>query len=65
MVSPDDVRALGRAILACLTEPATAQTLRERGLQQARRFTWESTARETAAAYAAAAAANDAAAERP
>ena len=65
VVSPDDIRALGQAILTCLTEPETAQTLRERGLQQARRFTWESTARETAAAYDAVATAYDAAAERP
>jgi glycosyltransferase involved in cell wall biosynthesis len=55
VVSPDDPRALGQAILTCLTEPATTQRLRERGLQQARRFSWENTARETAAAYAAAA----------
>jgi glycosyltransferase involved in cell wall biosynthesis len=57
VVSPDDPRALGRAILACLTEPGTAQALRERGLQQARQFSWEKTARDTAEAYAAAAAA--------
>ena len=53
VVSPDDARALGEAIRTCLTEPATAQALRERGWQQARRFSWEDTARETAAAYAA------------
>ncbi len=55
-VSPDDPGALGRAILACLTEPGTAHALRERGLEQARQFSWEKTARDTAQAYAAAAA---------
>jgi len=55
VVSPDDPGALGQAILACLTEPATAQALRERGLQRARQFSWEKTARDTAEAYAAAA----------
>ena len=54
MVSPDDPSALGQAILACLIEPGTAHALRERGLEQARQFTWQKTARDTAKAYAAA-----------
>ena len=53
LVSPDDARAWGTAVLACLTEPTQAQTLRARGLVQARQFSWEKTARETAAAYTA------------
>jgi glycosyltransferase involved in cell wall biosynthesis len=55
VVPPDDTRALGQALLACLTEPAMARGLRERGLLQARQFSWENMARETAAAYTAAA----------
>jgi glycosyltransferase involved in cell wall biosynthesis len=55
LVPPGDARALGAALLACLTEPDTARTWRERGPVQASRFSWEKTARETAAAYAAAA----------
>jgi glycosyltransferase involved in cell wall biosynthesis len=55
LVAPGDARALGAAILACLTEPATARAWRERGPVQASRFSWEKTARETAAAYVAAA----------
>ena len=55
VVAPDDVGALRAALRACLTGPATARALRERGLVQARQFSWEKTARETAAAYEAAA----------
>ncbi len=51
LVAPEDTQALGAALLALLTEPATAQALRERGWQQARQFSWERTARETVAAY--------------
>ena len=56
IVSPDDPGALGRAILACLTEPGTAHALSERGIEQARQFSWKTTALDTAEAYAAAAA---------
>ncbi len=55
VVPPGDAPALGAALRACLTDPTAAGALRERGLAQARRFSWEKTARETAAAYEAAA----------
>jgi glycosyltransferase involved in cell wall biosynthesis len=45
---PDDIaRALGRA----LTDAPLRARMRERGLAQAARFTWERTARETLAVY--------------
>lgn len=51
LLPPDDTRAFGAAILACVVEPAVADDLRARGLEQARKFSWEKTVRETAAAY--------------
>ncbi len=53
---PDDVRGLAGAILACLVDAPLAAELRQRGPQQAARFTWRQTARETLAVYREAAA---------
>jgi glycosyltransferase involved in cell wall biosynthesis len=50
-VAPDDVQVLAGAILSCLVDEALAAELRRRGPQQATRFTWAQTARETMAAY--------------
>jgi glycosyltransferase involved in cell wall biosynthesis len=52
LLPPDDTRAFGAAILTCVVEPTVAENLRARGLEQAKKFSWEKTARETVAAYA-------------
>ncbi|MBM2848481.1 MAG: hypothetical protein HW418_1423, partial [Anaerolineales bacterium] len=41
--------------ITCVVEQAVAEDLRARGLEQAKKFSWEKTARETVAAYEAAA----------
>jgi len=51
LIPPDDTRALGAALLTCVVEPTVADDLRARGLAQAKKFSWERTARETVAAY--------------
>jgi len=48
---PDDVRALAAAIIACCQDKHLATQLRARGPAQAQKFSWEYTARATAAAY--------------
>lgn len=50
-VDPDDVKGLAGAVLSCLVDEALAAELRRRGPQQAARFSWAQTARETLAAY--------------
>ncbi len=50
-VTPTDVDALGRALLDVLTDEAKRAHMVERGLAQARRFTWEDSARQLLAAY--------------
>jgi glycosyltransferase involved in cell wall biosynthesis len=54
LLSPDDTRNMGAAIITVVVEPQVHDDLRARGLAQAKKFSWEKTARETAAAYAAA-----------
>jgi glycosyltransferase involved in cell wall biosynthesis len=54
-IDPDDVNGLAGAILACLVDEPLAAELRRRGPAQAARFSWEETARQTLAAYRAAA----------
>lgn len=51
-VSPDDGRGFGEAIVKVLTDPALAARMRARGLERARCYTWEETARQTLAVYA-------------
>jgi len=50
-VDPHDARALARAIEWVLTDEGKRQEMRAKGLQQAARFMWERTARETLAVY--------------
>jgi len=54
LIAPDDTRSLGASIITCVVEQSVAENLRARGLAQAKKFSWEKTARETAAAYEAA-----------
>lgn len=48
---PQDVEALAGQIAAVLDDLALAATLRERGIAQARRFTWAEAGRQTAEVY--------------
>ena len=54
LVNPRDVDAMAAAIARLMGDPALRADLRERGLARARAFSWERTARETAAVYRAA-----------
>ncbi len=51
LVPPSDAIALAEAIKRVLAEPQTALDMRRRGLEHARSFTWEQTARQTIEAY--------------
>ncbi len=51
LLAPDDTRNFGAALITVVVEPQVHDDLRARGLAQARKFSWEKTARETAAAY--------------
>jgi glycosyltransferase involved in cell wall biosynthesis len=55
LLPPDDTRNFGAAIITVVVEPQVHDDLRARGLAQAQKFSWEKTARETAAAYVTAA----------
>ena len=50
-VSPEDVAAWAEAIRTVLTDDARRAAMRERGIVQAKEFSWERTARETLAVY--------------
>jgi len=50
-VSPTDADALGAALLRALTDADLRAEMRERGLRQARRFSWRATAEQTLATY--------------
>jgi glycosyltransferase involved in cell wall biosynthesis len=50
-LDPDDTDGLAGAMLACLVDEPLAAELRRRGPEQAAKFTWAQTARETLAAY--------------
>jgi glycosyltransferase involved in cell wall biosynthesis len=54
LIDPADTRKFGAGIITVLVEPSVADHLKVRGLERARQFTWEKTARQTAAAYEAA-----------
>jgi glycosyltransferase involved in cell wall biosynthesis len=56
LLPPDDTRNFGAAIITLVVEPSVHDEMRARGLDQAQKFSWEHTARETALAYADAAA---------
>jgi glycosyltransferase involved in cell wall biosynthesis len=51
VVDPDDTQALAGAILACLVDEQLSADLGRRGLEQAARFSWTQTARQTVALY--------------
>jgi alpha-1,3-rhamnosyl/mannosyltransferase len=51
LVEPVDVRALTDAMATVLADEPLRSHLREAGLQRAALFSWERTARETAAVY--------------
>jgi glycosyltransferase involved in cell wall biosynthesis len=51
LVNPDDVDDIAQALARVLTDEPLRTRMRELGLVQAARFTWERTARETLAMY--------------
>jgi glycosyltransferase involved in cell wall biosynthesis len=51
LVDPHNAPQIAEALRQILTDPALAERLREAGLVQAQRFTWERCARETRAVY--------------
>jgi glycosyltransferase involved in cell wall biosynthesis len=51
LVNPDDTDALASAIGRILSDPALWQTLRQKGFDRARQFTWDQTARDLRRAY--------------
>jgi len=50
LVDPTDIGAIGDAMRSLATDAALRQTLRERGLERARHFSWDLTARRISAA---------------
>jgi glycosyltransferase involved in cell wall biosynthesis len=52
LFDPRDEAAIAEALRRLLSEPALAETLRTRGLERARQFSWERTARLTLDSYA-------------
>ena len=51
VLDPDDVEGVAGAIIACAIQEPLQADLRQRGLEQAGRFSWQRTARQTLAAY--------------
>ncbi|MGZ8394691.1 MAG: glycosyltransferase family 4 protein [Nitrospira sp.] len=51
LVDPDDVEALGKAMVTVLSDPALRQGLRQRGFDRTRLFTWQRAALRTSALY--------------
>lgn len=51
LVAPSDHKAVEEAVLMIIGSPSLQKELREKGLIQARRFSWERTARETLDVY--------------
>ena len=41
MVDPEDVEAVGKAMVTLLSDAALRQALRQRGFERARLFTWQ------------------------
>ena len=52
LVDPLDVKGMARALGSLLEDPEARASLRAKGLAQARRFTWDRTAREMVSLYA-------------
>lgn len=51
LVDPQSPQAIAEAIAHVLSDTALAMQMRQQGLERARQFTWERTARETLAVY--------------
>ncbi|MDQ4078327.1 MAG: glycosyltransferase family 4 protein, partial [Chloroflexota bacterium] len=51
LVAPDEIGALVQAMERVLIDSTLRQAMRERGIEQARRFSWERAAKETLALY--------------
>lgn len=51
-VDPDDERQMAGSIISVLVQEGLAEELKQKGLQQASRFSWQETATETALIYA-------------
>ena len=51
LLPPDDTRNFAAAIITLVVEPSVHDEMRNRGLEQAKKFSWQNTARETADAY--------------
>ena len=51
LVDPQDVEALGKAMVTLLSDAALRETLRQRGFDRARLFTWQRAALRTSALY--------------
>ena len=51
LIDPRDVRALAEAVERVLADERLRAELRAKGVERARQFTWEKTARETLAVY--------------
>jgi len=51
LVEPRDVRALAEAMERVLTDKGKGREMRERGLRQPAKFSWERAARETLEVY--------------
>ncbi|MGQ0600579.1 MAG: glycosyltransferase family 4 protein [Anaerolineales bacterium] len=51
LIDPTDTRKFGAGLITCLVEPSVSDHLKARGLERAKKFSWERTARETVAAY--------------
>lgn len=51
LVNPESADDIAKGIRRVLTEPGLAAELRERGIQQAKKFTWEACAEATLAVY--------------
>jgi glycosyltransferase involved in cell wall biosynthesis len=50
-VDPDDPDALAEAMHRALTDSAWRETMRAKGLEQVKHFTWDKTAQATLALY--------------
>ncbi len=50
-VGPDDIQGLADAIANVLRDPVLANRMRDRGLEQAKKFSWRKCAEETLAVY--------------
>jgi glycosyltransferase involved in cell wall biosynthesis len=51
LIPADDTRSFGAALLTIVVEPSVHHDLRQRGLAQAKKFSWEKTALATVAVY--------------